>query len=217
MKDIIDRARAMADRFAINHVVIASLGDGARRTTEVFSPDRFQIHAIGNTGDTGNEETENSIAELRGLGINVHRLPPSFFQALSNGWEWTSGGKTYSFAGDDFHGLTLDQLIEKAKADPYAGVFQVLYQTLQSPFSDGPRMCIEIAFMAADAGVVPTDEDIITIDRPLRPSNCPHAAMVVRPSRTLDLLKQHRFRVKELVTVPGWNDKWFNNGCPWSD
>ena len=109
------------------------------------------------------------------------------------------------------------QIVEKAKKDPYCGVFQVLYQTLQSVFSDGPRLCIEIAFMAADAGIVPTDEDIISIDRPLPESGCPHSAMVIRPSRTLDILKNSSFRVKELITVRGWNDKWFNDGEIWSD
>jgi hypothetical protein len=216
MGDIIEIARTMADRFTINHVVIASLGEGARRTAEVFGTDRFHIHAIGNIGHAAGKEAEERIAALKHRGVRVHLLPPSVFQALSNGWEWSSGEKTYSFGGDDFYGLTLEQLIDKAKADPYGGVFHVLYQALQSPFSDGPRMCIEIALMAADAGVVPTDEDIITIDRPLRESNCPHAAMVVRASRTVDLLRHHRFRVKELVSVPGWNDKWFNNGRPWS-
>lgn len=217
MQDIVELARKMADKYRINHVVIASLGDGARRTVEVFGVDAFRIHAIANTGDIEDEGIPEKVDQLRAMGVAVHLLPNSLFQALSNGGDWTTGETTYTFAGDDFFGLTLDQIVKRAKNDPYNGVFQVLYQTLQSPFSDGPRMCIEIALMAADAKVVPTDEDIISIDRPGRKSNCPHSAMVLRPARTVDFLKHNNFRVKELVTVPGWKDKWFNDGHIWSE
>jgi hypothetical protein len=212
MKDIIERARTMAASYAIKHVVIASLGEGARRTADVFGVEEYEIHAIGNTWDVEDDETAQSVEGLKQAGVHVHLLPNSLFQALRSGGEYDVGGTTYEFEGDDFWGLGLDEMVARAREDPHSGVFQVLYQTLQSLFSDGPRMCVEIAVMAADAGIIPTDQDIISIDRPLRKSNSPHSAMVLRASKSCDLLKHNSFRVKELITVPGWKDKWFSDG-----
>ena len=217
MKDIIERARTMAEGYAVKHVLIASLGEGARRTAEVFGVEDFVIHAIGNTWDVDDEGVARSVEELKQTGVNVHLLPNSLFQALRSGGEYKVGGTTYRLEGDDFWGLTVDEIVARAREDPHSGVFQVLYQTPQSLFSDGPRMCVEIALMAADAGIIPTDQDIVSIDRPLRKSNCPHSAMVLRASKSCDLLKHNSFRVKELITVPGWKDRWFSDGPIWTD
>ena len=215
MESIIELARAMADRHPTRHVLIASLGEGARLAAEAFRGD-YLVHAIGNVGGDADAETAASIERLGRAGVHVHLLPHSLFQAVTKGGRYTSGDAVYTFTGDSFHGLTLDSLIAKARTDAYSGVFQVLYQTLQSLFSDGPRMCVEIALMAADAGVIPTDEDIISIDRPMPESNCPHAAMLLRPSTSQDLLNSNRFRVKQLITVPGYHDRWFTDGHIWS-
>lgn len=216
MDDIVRLSRELVARYPVRHVVIASLGEGARMTAEVFGVTDYVIHAIGNTWDVEDAAAAERAEGLRRLGVNVHLFGNSLFQAVRKGGEHRVGETPYEFDGDDFWGCTLDELVARAQDDPHAGVFQVVYQTLQSLFSDGPRMCVEIALMAADAGIVPTDEDILSIDRPLRKSNCPHSAMVLRPSRTQDLLNRNRFRVKQLITVPGWQDQWFGNGPIWS-
>ncbi len=216
MDDIVKLARELVDRHPVRHVLIASLGDGARLTLEAFGTEDYVIHAIGNEWEIEDPEIAASAEELRQMGVAVHLLGNSLFQTLRKGGEHPVGQTAYRFDGDDFWGCTLDEMVERAREDEYAGVFQVLYQTLQSLFGDGPRVCVEIALMAADAGLVPTDQDVVAIDRPLRKSNCPHAAMILRPCRTQDLLNRNRFRVKQMVTVPGWEDKWFSNGPIWS-
>ena len=215
MDDIIGLARELVDRYPVRDVVIASLGDGAKKTAEIFGVEAFTIHAIGNTWDVDDRRVDQQAEELRRMGVKVHLLGHSLFQAVRKGGEHRVGDTAYEFEGDDFWGATLDELVTRAQEDPYSGVFQVVYQTLQSLFSDGPRMCVEIALMAADAGIVSTDEDIVSIDRPLRKSNCPHSAMVLRPSRTQDMLNRNLFRVKQLITVPGWQDRWFDDGPIW--
>jgi hypothetical protein len=216
MDDIVTLARDLVRRYPVRHVVIASLGEGARLTAEAFGVADYEIHAIGNTWDVDDCLVAERADALRESGVKVHLLGNSLFQALRKGGPHQVGDTVYEFEGDDFWGCTLDEVVARAKEDPHSGVFQVIYQTLQSLFSDGPRMCVEIALMAADAGIVPTDEDILSIDRPLRKSNCPHSAMVLRPSRTQDLLNRNQFRVKQLITVPGWVDRWFDNGSIWS-
>lgn len=217
MRNIIELSREMAQKYTCRDVLIASLGDGAKVAAQVFGTDHYTIHAIGNPNDKKDAAVAENVKELREMGIKVHLLPHSLFQAISKGEKYKIGEEFYSFSGYDFCGLTISEIIAKAKQDAYCGVFQVIYQTLQSLFSDGPRMCIEIALMAADAGIIPTDRNVVCIDRPLPQSNCPHSAMVLRPSKSMDFLKHSSFRVKEIITVPGWKDKWFTDGPIWSD
>ena len=68
--------------------------------------------------------------------------------------------------------------------------------------------------VAADSGVLPLDDDCISIARPWEASNCPHAAMVLRPAKTRDIFS-NTLRVKDLVLVPGPKDHWFDNGPLW--
>jgi len=65
--------------------------------------------------------------------------------------------------------------------------------------------------MAADSGLLPLDEDCISIARPSWTEELPRAAVILRPARTRDLFKRG-LRVRGLVLIPGLEDKWFNNG-----
>ena len=63
-------------------------------------------------------------------------------------------------------------------------------------FGEGAKVCCEIAIMAADAGLVRTDEDVICVGGSHREAD---TAMVLRPVNT------HRFfdmKVKEILCKP---------------
>jgi hypothetical protein len=81
-------------------------------------------------------------------------------------------------------------------------------------FGDGVQVCMETTWMAADAGVLPLDQDCIAIARPSPASNCPHAAVVLRPTRTEDVFNGS-FRIKDLLLVPQANDHWFDSRPLW--
>lgn len=215
MSDIISLAKERADAFGVRNVIIASIAEGANLVCDTFGTTTYRVIALGNTPQT--DEERRAIAALEERGAEVLLIERTLFQALSHGKAYTIGGKDHTFAGDYFGGVGLNEVIEKAGKDPRYGAIHILYQTIQQLFSDGPRMCIEIALAAADAGVLPTDQDCVSIDRPLPQSGCPHAAMVLRPSRTEDLLKWSSFRVKDLVMVPGPRDQWFKGGHIWSE
>ena len=106
MRDVIELARKMADRYTINHVVIGSLGNGARRAVEFFGVDDFQIHAVVDTGAISIEDegVPEMVEQIEQIGVSVHFLPNSLFQALSSGGDCTIEDTTYTFSGDDFPG-----------------------------------------------------------------------------------------------------------------
>jgi hypothetical protein len=218
MKDIITLAKERADYLGVKNVVIASLGEGANLVCDTFGTDDYLIIAVGNTGDVEDDRIRRSSEELKKRGVKVLLQEQSLFQAMAHGSKsFKIGEEEHVFPRGYFGGVSLNEVIKKAGKDPQYGAVHIIYQTLQQLFGDGPRMCIEIALMAADSGLLPLDEDCISIDRPQPQSNCPHAAMVLRPAKTEDIFMWNRMRVKDLVMVPGPRDHWFSNGPIWSE
>ena len=87
-------------------------------------------------------------------------------------------------------------------------ICKIMTHVLSEFFGDGPRVCLEIALMAADSGQLPLDQDCMAI---VTPHGYAHTAMVVHPV-TSEHLFGTRFRVKDLLMVPGDDDIWFADG-----
>ncbi len=86
----------------------------------------------------------------------------------------------------------------------------IAYNVLQL-FSDGPRVCLEIALMAADSGALPLDADCISIACPSSYCDLPDAALILRPARSEDMFKG-QLRLKDLILRPTADDVWFSDG-----
>jgi hypothetical protein len=74
-------------------------------------------------------------------------------------------------------------------------VDEIIAQTLRV-FGQGTKVACEIALMAADAGLIRTDEEIITIGGTASGAD---TALVVKPAHTQDFFK---LRVKEVLCKP---------------
>jgi len=227
MKDIITLAKERAELFGVKNVVIASIGDGANLVCDAFGTEDHLIIAVGNTSsarargrtdDDADELNEIQLAKkrLEERGAKVLLQDQSLFQAMAHGSKsFGICDKRHSFGGY-FGAVSLNEVIEKAGKEDAYGAVPIIYKTLNGLFGDGPRMCVEIALMAADSGLLPLDADCIAIDRPMPESNCPHVAVVLRPAKTNDFFK-YGLRVKDLILVPGPRDHWFDNGPLWSE
>jgi len=228
VKDIISLAKERADLFGVKNVVIASIGEGADLVCSTFGTDKYLIIAIGNTSSArARGRMDDDVQELNQVqqarkrleqkGVKVFLQDQSLFQAMAHGSKsFRIGKRHHNFPGGYFGAVSLNEVIDKAGKEDAFGAVAIIYQTLEQFFGDGPRMCLEISFMAADSGLLPLDEDCIAIDRPCPESNCPHAAMILHPVRTNDMFK-YRLRVKDLVLVPRPRDHWFSNGPIWSE
>ena len=215
MRNIVELAKERADKFVVKNVVVSTnSGATAREVLEVFGSD-YYIYAVGNPSSSQDKGlvrhagiSEETKRDLESKGIKVILQDQSLFQAMDYGdQEFPIGDKKFSVKGC-FHGNPFDDVIEKTSPENKFNAVAIVYNTL-CLFSTA-RVCIEVALMAADSSRLPLGADCISIARPSWTRELPAAAVILRPARTQDLFKRE-LRVKDLILVPGSEDKWFNN------
>ena len=167
-------AKARADELGIKTVVVAStVGDTAVKAMDVFQGFKVIIvtHVTGMRGPDTQEFTgENrKIVEKKG-GIII--TAAHAFGAIHRSLGATGGPPV-----------------------PTSAIGDIVAMTLRT-FGQGMKVVCEIAAMAADAGAVRTDEEIVSIGGTGRGAD---TAVVLQPSNV------HRFfnlRVKEIICKP---------------
>ena len=201
MTNIMTVAKERAERFAVKNVLVATnSGASVRRAYETFGP-QYQIFAVGNPANAHerglvlhsgiSEETRRGLEQK---GIKVLLQDQSLFQRPSL----------------SFMGASLKEVIRNVRPDGRFNAVSIAYNVLQL-FSDGPRVCLEIALMAADSGELPLDADCISIACPSSYCDLPDATVILRPAKSEDIFKGE-LRIKDLVLRPTPNDVWFTNG-----
>ena len=200
MANIMTVAKERAETFAVKNVLVATnSGASVRRAYEIFGP-QYQIFAVGNPASAHerglvlhsgiSEETRRSLEQK---GIKVVLQDQSLFQR----------------PGLSFVGTSLKEVVRNVRPDGRFNAVSIAYNVLQL-FSDGPRVCLEIALMAADSGELPLDADCISIACPSSYCDLPDAAVILRPAKSEDIFKGE-LRIKDVVLRPTPNDVWFTN------
>ncbi len=135
-------ARIYADQFNINDIVIASTtGTTASKALEFFNPKKFNIviitHSYYFAGINNRQEFPEDLMErLREQGLRIF-------------------SSTHSMAG-------IERNVRKS-LNQWLPI-EILAKYLRSNFSQGIKVCMEIASMAADAGLVSDlEKDIICL------------------------------------------------------
>ena len=86
----------------------------------------------------------------------------------------------------------------------------IIFNVLNELFGDGPRVCLEVALVAADSGELPLDTDCISIATPSSYCDLPDAAVVMRPTESHRMFST-QLRIKDLLLCPTAGDVWFSN------
>jgi hypothetical protein len=167
-------AKARADELGIKTVVVAStIGDTAVKAMDVFKGFKVIVatHVTGMRDPNTQEFTEENrkIVEKKG---GIIFTAAHAFGAIHRSLGATGGPPI-----------------------PTSAVGDIIAMTLRT-FGQGMKVVCEIAAMAADAGLVRTDEEIISIGGTGRGAD---TAVVLQPSNA------HRFfnlRVKEIICKP---------------
>jgi hypothetical protein len=167
-------ARRRADELGVKNIVVATtIGDTGVKAVDVFTGYRViaVTHTDGFRGPNNQELTEENrqIIESKG-GIILTA--------------------THAFGG-------IHRALGRGEGPPPPGLAMgdVIAQTLRT-FGQGMKVALEIAAMAADAGLVRVDEDMISVGGTRRGAD---TAVLLRPSYV------HRFfetRVKEILCKP---------------
>jgi hypothetical protein len=168
--DTLNLAKARAESLGIRSIVVASTtGETAVKASEVF--EGYNLVTVSHV--TGfRQPNEQSF------------LPENRRRVLENGGRIVTAAHSFGGIGRavnrKFNAIQVDEII--------ANVLRI--------FGQGTKVACEVACMAADAGMIRTDEDVIAIGGTGRGAD---TAIVVRPSNT------HTFfdmRVREIICKP---------------
>jgi len=155
-------AKKFAEENNIRDIVIASsTGETAIKATQIFDLNKFNIvvvtHAYGFVKPGYQEMPDETRKKLTDKGIKV----------------FTAG-----------HALAGAERAFRKSLNMWLPV-ELIARFLRSTVCDGFKVCIEISAMAADAGLVPVDKDVIAIGGTGKGSD---TAVLLRPAYSSDLL-----------------------------
>ena len=208
--DIFTLAKERAIKLNVRNVLVATnSGESAQKAQETFGPD-FSFFAVGNPPSSRQKGfalhtgiADSTKEKLEAREIKVIRQDASVFQAGAN--------KNISIPSFESANRAYVQRFGKTFQEDETipnNICKVMGHILAEFFGDGPKVCMEIALMAADSGHLPLDQDCMAI---ATPGGYSHAALILHPVTTRELFSTH-FRVKDLLLVPSENDIWFNDG-----
>jgi len=163
-------AKKRAEELGIKTIVVASTsGETGLRAVETFAGHKVVVvtHATGFPAPDAQELTPQNRAKILEKGGMILTA-------------------THAFGGV---GRAVRRRFNTYQVD------EIIAQTLRV-FGQGTKVACEIALMAADAGVIRTDEEIISIGGTASGAD---TALVVKPAHTHDFFE---LRVKEVVCKP---------------
>ena len=169
-EEVLRIARLRAEELGIKSILVATtIGDTAVRATEVFEGMRVVAvtHYTGMKGPNIQEFTDENRQKVESQGGLVLTT-------------------THAFTG-------IGGVMRK-KFNMYL-LGDVIANTLRT-FGQGMKVVCEIALMAADAGLIRTDEDIIAIAGSGRGAD---TAVVLRPVNTMDFFD---LKIREILCKP---------------
>ncbi|MCD6503719.1 MAG: hypothetical protein J7K58_05825 [Euryarchaeota archaeon] len=166
-------AKERAEELGIKDVIIASTtGYTARKALEVFSPRDYNLvvvtHCHGFREPNRNEFPEDLREELINKGVKVLTT-------------------THALSG------SVERAIRK-QLGTWMPV-EIIANTLRI-FGEGMKVVVEIVLMAADAGLIRTDTDVLAIAGTERGAD---TAVVLRPEYTF---KFFDLEIKEIICMP---------------
>jgi hypothetical protein len=171
-EETIKLAYERAIELGIKDVVVASsYGSTALRVAEYFDPSKFNIVAVTiceGHRDKGWTISKEARERLLAKGIKVYTGVHSLDSDVNSAFTEKFGGLSFSDV-----------------------VAQTLYR-----FCQGMKVCVEIVLMAADAGLIPVDREVIAIAGTDRGAD---TAIVVKPAYPRKFLE---LKIKEIIAKP---------------
>jgi len=171
-KRTLEAARKRAEELKIQDVVIATTHGGtALNAVEVFNSTKVNLIAVTICEAFKKEGWVMSAMERKKLEENGIKVLTSTHSL---------GDNVATAFNKKFGGISIEEVVR-----------ETLYR-----FSQGMKVCVEIVLMATDAGLIPTDREVIAIGGT---SSGADTAIVVKPSYSM---KFREFEIREIITKP---------------
>lgn len=171
-EETIKLAYARANELGIRDIIVASAhGSTALKATEIFSTAEFNIITVTiceGFKEEGWTITGKEKTELLAKGVKIFTGSHALGDDVSSAFTEKYGGKSFN---------------------------EIVAQTLYR-FCQGLKVCVEIVLMAADAGLIPIDKEVIAI---AGTSEGADTAIVVKPSYPRKFLE---LKIKEIIAKP---------------
>ncbi len=168
----LEAARKRAEELGIRDVVVATTHGGtAIKTVDAFSNMKVNIVAV-TISEAFHEEgwlmTAEERKRLQDKGIKVLTCLHSL------------GDNVATSFNKKFGGISIEEVVR-----------ETLYR-----FSQGMKVCIEIVLMAADAGLINVDREVVAIGGT---SSGADTAIIVKPSHSMNF---REFEIREIISKP---------------
>jgi hypothetical protein len=145
------------------------------------------------TGETALKISERS-KDIQIIAVTLHAGTPK--KERKDAWE-RNLEKMQSRGITCYRGTQALSGVERAMASRYGGAFPLMiFVDALKLLSEGVKVCVEVTLMAADAGYVSPDEDIIAIAG--TGGGC-DTALLVQPNYTT---KVYDLGIKEIICMP---------------
>ncbi len=172
MEETIKTAYERAVELGIKDIVVASNhGKTALKAAQVFDPAKFNVVAVTISESYKSEGwvmTKEEREKLLAKKIKVFTGTHAFGDDVGSAFTEKFGGKTFN---------------------------EIVAQTLYR-FSQGMKVCAEIILMAADAGLIPVDKEVIAIAGTGSGADTAIVAKSAYPRKFLD------FKILEIIAKP---------------
>ena len=171
----LDIAKKFADKLNIKDIVVASTTGGtAEKLVNIFNPNDYNLVVITHSyyfvsSKVRQEFPEEKMAEIRNKGVKIYSA-------------------THAMSG-------IERSI-RLKKEPWIFV-DLLAKVIREQFGQGVKVCIEIASMAVDGGLIDSlEKDIICIAGTGRGAD---TVCLIRPAPTSEFMN---LRVKAILAKP---------------
>jgi hypothetical protein len=185
-KETIMAVSKRIDELNIKHIVVATrVGETALRVGEFFKDSGLNIVAIAHQYgylNPGKWLIDDGIhKKLQELGVKL----------CTGTMPLTTPGRLYR---SDWK-LGLKKPVSKYHIYNTAFPFDIIADTLRM-FSQGMKVCVEIVLMAADMGLIPIEEEVISIGGTRRGAD---TAVVMKPAHVHEI---YNLRILEIIAKP---------------
>jgi len=193
---VLEVAKARALERDVKHVVVASTrGETGIKAAKVFKDTGIEVvvvtHQTGHRGAGVQQLTDENRKKLQELGIRVVTGTDAFTGGVGLGItrRQTTGGARPSPETRSMMGM-MRRTIQTIP--PVVTIVASVFRL----FCAGLKVAVEVTLMAADAGAIPVDKDVVAIGGTVRGAD---TAILIRPANTTNFLD---LDIHEIIAKP---------------